>query len=249
MVPSIWTTRGACSGGLSTASACSRAAGSASTGTVKSASISSVRSVNSQPLVFWLGRPSSFARAAPSRRRSVSQMGSAAAEAAADSANRALHLQLDQAVHLDRVLHREFLSDRLDEAVDDHLGGLLLVQSVGLEVEDLLLADLRDRCLVADVDVVLADPDRRVGVGARVLVEQQRIADNLGLRLDRALGDLEQAAVAGPTGVLRDRLGEDRGGRLRRRVDDLAAGVLVLSLAREGDREDLAVGALTEQVD
>jgi hypothetical protein len=32
-----------------------------------------------------------------------------------------LHLQLDQAVHLDRVLHRELLDDRLDEAVDDQL--------------------------------------------------------------------------------------------------------------------------------
>src|SRR3954451_15804506 len=29
-------------------------------------------------------------------------------------ANRALHLQLDEAVHLDRVLHRQLLDDRLD---------------------------------------------------------------------------------------------------------------------------------------
>ena len=36
---------------------------------------------------------------------------------------------------------------------------------------------------------------------------------------------------------------------LRGAVDDLAAGVLVLALAGEGDREDLAVGALAEQVD
>src|SRR5215211_4174085 len=99
---------------LRTASACARAEGSASPGTSKSASISSVRSVNSQPLAFWLGRPSSVASAAPSRRRSVSQSGSAAAWAAADSANRAFHLELDQAVHLDRVLHRQLLRDRLD---------------------------------------------------------------------------------------------------------------------------------------
>src|SRR5215207_7580862 len=183
MVPSIWTTRGACSGGLSTASACSRAAGSASTGTVKSASISSVRSVNSQPLVFWLGRPSSFARAAPSRRRSSNQSGSAAAEAAADSANRALHLQLDQAVHLDRVLHRKLLRDRLDEPVDDHLRSLFLVEPVGLEVEKLLLADLRDRSLVTDVSVLLVDSDRRIGVRARVWIEQERVADDLRLRI------------------------------------------------------------------
>src|SRR6478672_3323010 len=74
-------------------------------------------------------------------------------------ANRALHLELDQAVHLDRVLHRELLDDRLDEAVDDELGGLLLPQSVGLEVEQLLLADLGNGGLVSDVDIVLADAD------------------------------------------------------------------------------------------
>src|SRR3954452_9244736 len=106
-------------------------------------------------------------------------------------ANRALHLELDQAVHLDRVLHRELLDDRLDEAVDDELAGLLLVEAVGLQVEELLVADLGDRGLVADVDVVLADADRRLGVAARVLAEQQRVADALGLRAVGALGDLE----------------------------------------------------------
>ena len=69
IVASIWTTERASSGAFSTASACSLASGSASVGTSKSASISSVRSVNSQPFVFWLGSPSSVARAAPSRRR------------------------------------------------------------------------------------------------------------------------------------------------------------------------------------
>jgi hypothetical protein len=38
------------------------------------------------------------------------------------------HLQLDQPVHLDGVLHRELLDDRLDEAVDDQLRRLLLVR-------------------------------------------------------------------------------------------------------------------------
>ena len=100
-------------------------------------------------------------------------------------ANRTLHLQLDQPVHLDRVLHRQLLDDRLDEAVDDQLRGLLLGDAVGHQVEELLVSDLRDGRLVADVDVVLADPDRRVGVRARVLVEQQRVADDLGPRAVR----------------------------------------------------------------
>src|ERR671920_911334 len=96
-------------------------------------------------------------------------------------ANGALHLQLDEAVHLHRVLHRQLLDDRLDEAVDDQLGGLLLVDAVRHQVEELLLADLRHRGLVADVDVVLADADRRVGVRPALLVEQQRVADDLRL--------------------------------------------------------------------
>ena len=45
-------------------------------------------------------------------------------------ADRALHLELDQAVHLDRVLHRELLDDRLDEAVDDQLRGVFFGDSV-----------------------------------------------------------------------------------------------------------------------
>src|SRR4051794_7231402 len=73
----------------------------------------------------------------------------------AGSANGAFHLELDQPVHLDRVLHRELLDDRLDEAVDDQLAGLLLRQPVGHQVEELLVADLGHRRLVADVDVVL----------------------------------------------------------------------------------------------
>src|SRR4051812_40229817 len=159
------------------------------------------------------------------------------------------HLQLDEAVHLHRVLHRKLLDDRLDEAVDDQLRRLLLAQPVGHEVEELLLADLRDRRLVADVDVVLADADRRVGVRAALLVEEQRVADDLRLRAMRALGDLEQAPVRRPPAVLRDRLGEDVRRRVRRGVDDLAARVLVLAVAGERDREDLAVGALAHEVD
>src|SRR5215218_5886868 len=228
-LPSICTTRWSePSGGLRTRSALDRAAcGSPSGAGAYASRSSSERSVNSQPRVFCVG----------------------SGGAAPPSANRALHLQLDQAVQLDGVLHRKLLGDRLDETVDDHLGGLLLVQPAGLEVEDLLLADLRDGCLVTDVDVVLADPDRRVGVGAGFLVEQEGVADHLRLRLGCALGDLEKPAVAGPALVLGDRLGEDRRRRLRGGVDDLAAGVLMLAGACERDREDLAVGPLAEQVD
>src|SRR3954453_4864621 len=201
--------------------------------------------VNSQPGV-PRKRGTSMAPSAETARsrRAVSHSGEVVA-----LANGALHLQLDEPVHLDRVLHRELLDGRLDEAVDDQLGGLLLAQPVGHEVEELLLADLRDGRLVADVDVVLDDADRRGRVGAALLVEQQRVADDLRLRAVRALGDLEQAAVRRAPAVLGDRLGEDVRGRVRRGVDDLAAGVLVLAVAGERDRQDLAVRLLAHEVD
>src|ERR1700694_459240 len=44
-------------------------------------------------------------------------------------AHTAGHLQLDQAVQFNRVLHREFLGDRLNEAVDDQRVGFGLIQA------------------------------------------------------------------------------------------------------------------------
>src|SRR4051795_2285643 len=96
-------------------------------------------------------------------------------------ADRAFHLELDQPVHLDGVLERELLRDRLDEARHDHRRGLGLGEPARHEVEELLLADLRDGRLVADVDVALVDLDVRVGVRARLLVEDQRVAHDLRL--------------------------------------------------------------------
>src|SRR5918911_1464322 len=64
--------------------------------------------------------------------------------------HRPFHLQLDQPVHLDRVLERELLRDRLDEAAHDHRRGLGLGEPARHQVEELLFADLRDRRLVAD---------------------------------------------------------------------------------------------------
>src|SRR5215217_1028691 len=248
--PSTWPSVRAPSGASSSVCTRSTAPASPSPGAAaaKASSENFASEVNSQPGVpLNCGRSSEAASSAARERRSASHCGSRTE--VCRSANGALHLELDEAVHLDRVLHRELLDDRLDEAVDDQLAGLVLGDAAAHQVEELLLADLRDRGLVADVNVVLADPDRRVGVRARVLVEQQRVADDLGPRAVRTLGDLEQAAVRGAPAVLGDRLGEDVRRRVRRGVDDLAARVLVLAVAGERDREDLAVGALAHQVD
>src|SRR5260221_10165077 len=137
----------------------------------------------------------------------VSGIGSAAYAATASAlANGAFHLQLDQSVHLDGVLERQLLGDRLDEARHDHRARLRLGEPARHEIEELLLADLRDRGLVADVDLVLLDLHVRVRVGTRVLVEDQRVADDLRLPALRALVDLQQPAITRAATVLRDRL-------------------------------------------
>src|SRR6478609_2256376 len=84
---------------------------------------------------------------------------------ASTSANGAFHLQLDQAVHLDGVRERELLRDGLDEARHDHGARLGLGEAATHEVEELLLADLRDRRLVPELDVRLVDLD--VGIRGR----------------------------------------------------------------------------------
>src|SRR4051812_46999684 len=70
------------------------------------------------------------------------------------SSHRPLHLELDQLVHLDGVLHRKLPDQGLDESADDQGGGLGLGEAPAPQVEELLLADLRDARLVADLNVV-----------------------------------------------------------------------------------------------
>src|SRR5919112_4881106 len=55
-------------------------------------------------------------------------------------ADRAFHLQLDQAVQLDGVLERQFLGYRLDKTVNDHWDGLFLREPAAPEVEELGVA-------------------------------------------------------------------------------------------------------------
>jgi hypothetical protein len=50
-------------------------------------------------------------------------------------ADGAFHLKLDEAVEFDGIFHREFLSDRLDEAVDDHGVGFVLGEAATHQVE------------------------------------------------------------------------------------------------------------------
>ena len=78
------------------------------------------------------------------------------------------------------------------------------------QVEELVVGDLRDARLVAHRHVVLADVDVGVGVGAADLVDQQRVAQHVGLRAVGALVDLDQPAVRRAPAAARHRLAQDR---------------------------------------
>src|SRR3954452_17247366 len=81
-------------------------------------------------------------------------------------ADRTCHLELDEPVELQRVLHRQLARDRLDEAAHDHRHRLVLGHAAAHQVEQLVLGDLADCGLVAHLHVVLADVDVVIGVGA-----------------------------------------------------------------------------------
>src|SRR5215212_3750730 len=120
--------------------------------------------------------------------------------------DRAFHLQLDQAVQLDGVLQRKLLRNGLDEAVDDHGDGLLLGEPAAHEVEELVLPDFGDGCLVLGVDLLLLDLDVWIRVRPRVLVEQQGVALDPALGVVATLVNLQEPAVGAPSRPLGDGL-------------------------------------------
>ncbi len=67
-----------------------------------------------------------------------------------------------------------FLDERLDEPADDQGGGLGFAEAAALQVEELLLADLGDARLVADLDVILIDFDIRIRVGTALRDRESR---------------------------------------------------------------------------
>src|SRR5439155_529376 len=157
------------------------------------------------------------------------------------------HLELDEAVELDRVLHRQLLGHRLDEPVDDHRGGLVLREAARLHVEQLRVGDPADGGLVGDRHVRVLDLDVGPRVRARAAVHHQAVALDAGLGAARVVAHAHQAAVAHDPAVLGDGLGEDVRRRVRGEVDDLGARVLVDALAGDADVEVVGARALAEQ--
>jgi len=92
------------------------------------------------------------------------------------SADGAFHFEVDEALELDGVLHRELAHEVVDEAVHGQAHGLAFVHAALLHIEDLLGADLGNAGFVLDAVMVAAYVDGRVSVGAAVGVDEQRIA-------------------------------------------------------------------------
>ena len=90
--------------------------------------------------------------------------------------NTAFHLEIDEAFQFNRIFHRELTDEVVDEPVNGQRHRLALVESTLLHVEQHFLGHLRDRSFVLSCVAVTFHRDRRVGVGARITIDQQRIA-------------------------------------------------------------------------
>src|SRR5690349_18889018 len=92
------------------------------------------------------------------------------------SSDSALELHLEQVLRLDGELHRELAEDGLAEAVDDEVDGVLLGNTAGAQVEDLVVGDLRRRGLVLHDGRRVLHVDKRERVRAAVGADEQGIA-------------------------------------------------------------------------
>ena len=88
------------------------------------------------------------------------------------------HLQLDQAVHLHRVFHRQFLNQGFNEPADHHRGSLFIGETAAVQVEQLLFADFAHGCLMPDSHVL--EFTSIVGyVRPGVFIQQQGITNHI----------------------------------------------------------------------
>ncbi len=97
-----------------------------------------------------------------------------------DLTNGPFHLQLNQAIHFDGVLHRQFLYQRFDEAINDHRARLRLVSVRAHQVEQ-LLSPIRDTLVHAQYSHLLENLDVRIGITSALRIENQSIANDIAL--------------------------------------------------------------------
>src|SRR5207248_10376191 len=120
---------------------------------------------------------------------------------------------------------------RLNEAVDDQRVGLGLIQSTAHQVEELVVTDFRDGRLVADFGLVLLHANGWIGIGASMLIEQERVTADMGFGVVRTPIDADQTAIRGSTIPLGDRLRENLGSGVRSKVRDLGSSIQLHAIA------------------
>ena len=92
---------------------------------------------------------------------------------------------------------------------------------------------------------VAAHGDGRIGVGARVAVDEQRVALGVVLAALEVLGDVDLAAIGRAAFADRDGFRNDVGGRFVGGVNHFCTGVLVLAGVGQCDRDHLTACAAT----
>ena len=159
--------------------------------------------------------------------------------------DRAFHLQLDQALQLDAVFHRELADEIVDETVHAQAHGLRFGQAALLHVEDLFGAHLADAGFVLHGVAGAADGDGRISVGAAGRVDQKRVALGVVLAILQMLRHVHEAAISGATFADGDRFRNDVAGRFIGGVNHLRAGVLVLAVVGQRDGKNFAARLAT----
>ena len=137
---------------------------------------------------------------------------------------------MDQIVHLHRVFKRKLLRDIVGEAADDQGSRVLLGDTAGHQIEDGVITDAADLCLMSDIGVLCADIHRRDRVGTGDIVEHQGLAGDSGFAALCLCGYDNGASEGADPAVLGDRSRIYIGRSLRSVVDHLTSGIKVLSL-------------------
>src|SRR5262249_41736302 len=133
------------------------------------------------------------------------------------------------------------------EAVDDERHRLLRGDPAREAVEQLVFADLRRRRLVLELGRGVAAFNVGHGVGAAFRADEQRVALGVIARVLSLRVRADQAAI----GVLRDAgtdaFGDDARAGVFAQVHHLGAGVGLLVVVGDGDREEFAHRVLAAQ--
>src|SRR6185312_15572081 len=161
--------------------------------------------------------------------------------------NRAFEAHGKQVLRFDRELHRQFLENRLAEAADDEIDGILLRDAAGETVEELVLADLGGARLVLDGRRGVLDLDVGKGVRAAPGAHEERVALREIAGAVGARQDLHQPAVGVLPAAGGDALGDDGAVGVPADVDHLRAGVRLLEIVDGGDRVELPARAVAAQ--